>query len=211
MLSEESSTRNRSPQAIPTLLSSVSEPQLVKKLAIDSAHPIPDSNFIAALSTLVNPEDLSLVRQAYSLDDGFYEVLAKLLLRKLTFGPGTSLSWASLKDKLFNVYAPRALQVLNLSLESTARANPWASASWDDDFSFEDCMELVELASGLGVDLRGSTIAAAAVEVQHRSLTERRGEVNLDEQPGTSNAKGDEEVEDEKVEECLTKRKENPR
>ncbi|GAA5829544.1 hypothetical protein JCM5353_001287 [Sporobolomyces roseus] len=206
---EDADTGEWNPYSVPKLLSAIHEPHLVKKLVLDLANSIPISvDLNLPLSTLVNLEDLTLIRQASPLDINFYRVLAMLPLRQLTFGPGSSGLW------LLDMKEPRKLQLLTLDNVSATRGNEsdptlegegygdsWSLADWTSNFDFDDCKSLIASGEKLGIEVKGTAVEAVAIEEEHRELLKRWKEENPDAESGTSEAGEDEEVEVEEVEE----------
>jgi len=212
VIAEDADTGEWNPYSVPKLLSTIHEPHLVKKLVLDLAKSIPISvDLNLPLSTLVNLEDLTLIRRATPFDINFYDVLAKLPLRQLTFGPGSSGLWEILRDIILDMKEPRKLQLLTLDILSATRGNEsdptlekdgysWALADWTDNFDLDDCKSLIALGQKLGIEVRGTAVEAVAIEDEHRELLKRWKEENPDEDSGTSEAEEDEYVEEEEVE-----------
>ena len=169
------------PNIIPAILAKVEEPKLVKKLVLDSQHHIETEGLWYATEGYINIEDLTFEREASSLDQLFCQILERLPLLKLAFGPATTVDGGELVY-LFNnsdrdrFGAIRTLVLDQIQAERGDDVDPrtWKLPDWPVDFDFYDCMGIILIArQEQGVNVIGRTIDSYEIEMEYRGVVER--------------------------------------
>ncbi|GAA5859275.1 hypothetical protein JCM5353_003558 [Sporobolomyces roseus] len=168
-----------SPHAIPTMLDAIRQPQLVKKLVLDTCGTISPSEFGTSIARFGNLEEVTLEGKASNFAREMYQSLAALPLRHLTFGPDTQISWWCIRDYILVPRDQQTLQTLEINHVSATRGNPtkldesWEFPEWCAFFEEEDCEELIGRTKELGIEVRGTTIEAARIAEEYCELDRR--------------------------------------